>query len=84
MGGFEDERSYCAISALLRATPAMSSIAVPRARLLRLTGVDELVSWNDAPERTQQDVLDLLDAAVAEVDFEAESAIEPAVERVAV
>lgn len=39
--------------------------------------------WNNAPERTQRDVLDLLDAAIAEVDFEAESAPEPAVERVA-
>lgn len=36
-----------------------------KALLCRLADAAFLTQWNDAPERTQQDVLDLLDRAIA-------------------
>ena len=72
--------SACLLGSLIETVGAQCNAEVIRLEALIGGGV---VPWNDAPERTQQDVLDLLDVAIAEVDFEAESVPEPAVERVA-
>lgn len=60
---------FCADGALFRARSAEDADfeALTRAEdaLLKAAGVQNIVHWNDAPERTQAEVVALFDAAIA-------------------
>lgn len=55
-------RSLCVMGALSEVVSTVEErVHVPvRMALLRVTGFPSIPKWNDAPERTHQDILDLL------------------------
>ena len=62
--GQGETRAYCAVGAWL-ATGEQDVSLTLLVRALRDAGHGHLIEWNDAPERTQADVLALYDAAIA-------------------
>jgi hypothetical protein len=52
---------FCIVGALERIIPYGESITHARALLCNHLEVESLVGWNDAPDRTQADVLALFD-----------------------
>lgn len=68
----ESARSYCLVGAICRVTDCLS-IYTTRATelyLAYLLGVPTLIAWNDAPNRTHQDVLELLTRALKSMQSE--------------
>lgn len=75
--GWEDERGCCLIGALNRACDALNLDSVDdyeihlavynriRAQLPEIGENTPLMAWNDAPGRTQAEVLDACDRAIA-------------------
>jgi hypothetical protein len=61
-------RFWCAVGAIWAAGPDEPDEAVRRATrdvLRAVLGTCTLVAWNDAPERTQAEVVDAFDRAIA-------------------
>jgi hypothetical protein len=80
---WEDERGRCLMGAINHASDdcAVLSAAYDRlkAQLPWADSAEPLMAWNDSDGRTQAEVLDLLDRAIA--DMMREKAPAPAVER---
>ena len=57
---------FCTLGALYRVgLPEPSALNDAESLLLKAAGVENIVVWNDAPGRTQADVVALFDAAIA-------------------
>lgn len=57
----DEARSWCALGALSRSAADGATVGKFRAQI---SGGD-IATWNDAPERTQEQVLDAFDRAIA-------------------
>lgn len=64
----DPKRGYCATSALINGHESpMCEAIIALTNAAGVAGGPELTDWNDAPERTQADVLALYDRALAGV-----------------
>ncbi len=65
-----DEPCYCLVGAIVHVTKQSGPRYEAYATLAKLadTTMDGLVGWNDAPGRTQAEVVDLFDRALAALE----------------
>ena len=57
--------AVCALGAIGWGERPSETKIEARRRLSAAVGTDRIPHWNDAPERTKQDILDAFDAAIA-------------------
>jgi len=55
--GVGDDGSVCALQALFLVSPSDTIYQEACSKLERLTGINFVPHWNDAPERTKEDVI---------------------------
>ncbi len=70
----EQTGAVCAIGAIMETTVNGHIYCTSRDRIIKVLGLannSELIWWNDAPERTQAEVLAAFDAAIAQGTFHA-------------
>ena len=64
-GRFKSGTAFCTLGALSWGERPSPRQIGARRRLCRAIVDNDIIRWNDAPERTKQDILDAFDAAIA-------------------
>lgn len=63
-----ENNTCCTVGAIYKVSPIASLHYRIMRILVKITGNNSLAAWNDAEERTHQDILDLFDKAIAIAD----------------